>query len=965
MKKLLLVLAFMTLSIISAEAYSPPSGTGNTIHQTGASIINANLNTPSALNLLNATGYPTASNSGLGLAQADGLTINSTAGVLSAVVGPATTNTFTNKTFDTAGTGNSFKINGTAITSISGNTSKVATATGTLTNGHCVQFDTSGNIADAGGACTISGGTAFSGLTSSTNTTAAMVVGTGASLAASGSGTITATAVPASGLTGITLASSVTSTSIPCSGLSNGATGCSTATGTSGATLPLLNGTNTWANPQTFTSAATAASFIPTSSTIPTNGLYLPAANTAGLSANSQPVIESLGVASAVDYMLVTNAATANPASVLFTASGTDTNIGEKHLTKGTGQFVVSYTGGDGANNYAPFSIDVSGGTISTNPAFKILLPASGQQKAFQFTNNTDTTAWGSFEFNIGGTGLAGLSLGAGGSSARDLYLYRASSGVLDIGTASGNASGTINAATANITGTATVGTLSLTNALTLPNASTATTQVLGDATTKVATDAFVANAINDTVDMKDPAAAATNTALILSPTYANGSSGVGATLTAGTVGVLIVDGYTPALNDRILVKNQASTFQNGCYKVTTLGVAVTTAYVLTRCTDYDQTADIIYGTTFPVLNGTTNANQQFTMNNNTAITVGTTAITYAQTSGGSQLTAGTGISVTGNTVAVSTVPAANGGTNADSSAATGIAQVASGVWSWTTALVNGTTATTQSANDNSTKVATTAYVDAKGLSTNTYTSSTTWTKPSSGTMVHVEIWSGGGAGASRATTGNASGGGGGGYYDLWAPIGSFASTETVTVGASAAGVSGNNNGTTGNDSSFTVNGISVLVKGAQGGQQTTTGVVEYATASGGPAAFASSQGLLGSAGVFWMTSQSNILGNAFTTTAVPGLLNAGLGGDVSASNVPEAGSYSILGGGGGGGCSSTAGGVRTGGASASGGAGGAGGANTGGAATAGTAPSGGGGGAVQAGTSGVGARGQVRVTVF
>ncbi len=37
-----------------------------------------------------------------------------------------------------------------------------------------------------------------------------------------------------------------------CADLSNGATGCSTAIGTSGATLPLLNGTNTWSGTQTF-----------------------------------------------------------------------------------------------------------------------------------------------------------------------------------------------------------------------------------------------------------------------------------------------------------------------------------------------------------------------------------------------------------------------------------------------------------------------------------------------------------------------------------------------------------------------------------------------------------------------------------------------------------------------------------------------------------------------------------------
>ena len=57
------------------------------------------------------------------------------------------------------------------------------------------------------------------------------------------------------------------------------------------------------------------------------------------------------------------------------------------------------------------------------------------------------------------------------------------------------------------------------------------------------------------------------------------------------------------------------------------------------------------------------------------------------------------------------TIGTVYGGTNADSSGSTGVAQVSSGTWSFSTALANGTTATTQSASDNSTKVATTAYV--------------------------------------------------------------------------------------------------------------------------------------------------------------------------------------------------------------------------------------------------------------
>ena len=59
----------------------------------------------------------------------------------------------------------------------------------------------------SGNLCGGSGSSAFSALTSSTNTTAAMLVGTGASLGASGSGTIAATSMPTTGLTGqVTLA---------------------------------------------------------------------------------------------------------------------------------------------------------------------------------------------------------------------------------------------------------------------------------------------------------------------------------------------------------------------------------------------------------------------------------------------------------------------------------------------------------------------------------------------------------------------------------------------------------------------------------------------------------------------------------------------------------------------------------------------------------------------------------------
>lgn len=75
---------------------------------------------------------------------------------------------------------------------LQGNGAKVQLSTGTTTTNDCVKFDSNGNTVDAGSACNVTA-PAFNTITSGTNTTAAMVVGTGASLAASGSGTIHAT----------------------------------------------------------------------------------------------------------------------------------------------------------------------------------------------------------------------------------------------------------------------------------------------------------------------------------------------------------------------------------------------------------------------------------------------------------------------------------------------------------------------------------------------------------------------------------------------------------------------------------------------------------------------------------------------------------------------------------------------------------------------------------------------------
>jgi hypothetical protein len=101
--------------------------------------------------------------------------------------------------------------------------------------------------------------------------------------------------------------------------------------------------------------------------------------------------------------------------------------------------------------------------------------------------------------------------------------------------------------------------------------------------------------AINSAVtalDWKNSARAGT-TAALPACTYSNGSSGVGATLTGNSNGALAAqDGITLLVNEFLLVKNQAITYQNGKYKVTTVGDG-SNPFVLTRSVDFDSASEV------------------------------------------------------------------------------------------------------------------------------------------------------------------------------------------------------------------------------------------------------------------------------------------------------------------------------------------------------------------------------------
>ena len=147
------------------------------------------------------------------------------------------------------------------------------------------------------------------------------------------------------------------------------------------------------------------------------------------------------------------------------------------------------------------------------------------------------------------------------------------------------------------------------------------------DAATKNYVDIAIAG-----LDWKAAVRLATTAAL---PTniYANGASGVGATLTGTAFGALTIDSVTVVTGDRVLIKNEVATANNGIYVVTTVG-AVATLYVLTRSADYNQTTEIQAGDAVYVVAGTANVDTSWVQTTTGTITVGTTAIVFTQFGG-------------------------------------------------------------------------------------------------------------------------------------------------------------------------------------------------------------------------------------------------------------------------------------------------------------------------------------------
>lgn len=161
--------------------------------------------------------------------------------------------------------------------------------------------------------------------------------------------------------------------------------------------------------------------------------------------------------------------------------------------------------------------------------------------------------------------------------------------------------------------------------------------------------------------------------------------------------GTQTIDGVAVIAGDRVLVKDQSTGSANGIY--------VVAAGAWSRSTDADTDAEVHAGMFTFIEEGTVHADSGWVLSTNNPITVGTTALTFTQFSGAGQITAGAGLTKSGNTIdAVGTANRITVAADSIDIAATYVGQtsittlgtITTGTWNGTTvAVANGGTGAT------------------------------------------------------------------------------------------------------------------------------------------------------------------------------------------------------------------------------------------------------------------------------
>ena len=107
--------------------------------------------------------------------------------------------------------------------------------------------------------------------------------------------------------------------------------------------------------------------------------------------------------------------------------------------------------------------------------------------------------------------------------------------------------------------------------------------------------------------------------------------------------GTQTIDGVSVAADERVLVKSQTDSSENGIYDCK--------AGAWARSSDFDSNTEVTSGAFTFVEQGTVNADAGFVLTTDGSITVGTTDLAFTQFSGAGSVSAGDGLSKSGNTL--------------------------------------------------------------------------------------------------------------------------------------------------------------------------------------------------------------------------------------------------------------------------------------------------------------------------
>jgi len=382
-------------------------------------------------------------------------------------------------------------------------------------------------------------------------------------------------------------------------------------------------------------------------------GMYRPAADTVGIVGGGNDVVRLTGVASATDYLEIKNG-TGVGAPLHVLAEGASTNIGVHLQPKGSGLFTIS--DGTDFNKGIRFrssssaasavtlidAVSTAGRVVTLPDATDTLV---GRATTDTLTNKTLTSP--TMTTPVLGTPASGnlanctfptlnQSTTGNAATATALQTARAINGVNFDGTAA-------------ITVTAAAGTLSGNTLAAGVTASSLTS--LGTIASLTATAGTVANAPSGSTDIANKSYVDS----VAQGLDAKASCVAATTANITLSGAQTIDDVSVVAGNRVLVKNQSLSQNNGIY--------LCASGSWTRTTDANTWDALTSAFTF-IEQGTVNADCGFVCTANAGGTLGTTALPWSQFSGAGTFTAGTGLTLTGSVFSLtSPVAVANGGT--------------------------------------------------------------------------------------------------------------------------------------------------------------------------------------------------------------------------------------------------------------------------------------------------------------